>query len=418
MDSNIRTIYAVVLGCMYVLIFSYVFQPLTTLGFAKPDDHWMLLKNEWAQHMNIDMAYLKAVFTRVNQIQYSPVNTLYYNLVYRVNGFDPYYFHLSNLLVHFMNSVLIFVLVRKMLSIFSDSSNILTAYMVSLLWSIHPLNIEPVTWVSGSKILICTFLTLCALICFLKSLEKPGNAYLIYSAGFFIISFFCKELAMLTPVMCCLTAFCYYRKRQVRWPEMRIGVFLTITLLIAVGMGLVTARINHMDTQEFAPMASYPPLKRTFLIFYCVSFYASNLITPMGLHYHYPYPFQPLEPMPTAIYVYALFIVGIILLFYLFLRKSPYFLLYLLCAGIFIIQIGLYIQVIPMTRPAIVADRYMYLPSFALLLACVHLCQRHAWNKNIRYGKYIIGSVALIFTAYFTIYSHQMVIAWSSLDLR
>ncbi|QEH39726.1 hypothetical protein [Chitinophaga sp. XS-30] len=376
------------------------------------------MKNELVHPDQFGWAYFKSVFTRVNQIQYSPVNTLYFSLVFRINGYDPYYYHISNLLVHFLNAMLIFRLAKRIVSIFNIGNGMLIAYIVSLLWCIHPLNVEPVTWVSGSKILLCTLFTLCSILCFLRALLLDKMIYYAGSAFLCILSFLCKELAILTPVMFCLITFCVYRGK-VQYLKKIHWWFLAAMMAVSIILGVITAGINRMDTQEFAPMAGYSYGRRVLLIFYCISFYFGNLLTPLNLHYHYMYPIQPDGPIPVIFYLYPVFFAGLTALFCFFLRGSREFYFYLLCTGIFVIQIALYIQVIPMTRPAIVADRYMYLPSFALLLAGVQfISDKIAFNPQLRSGKLIASVLVAVYIGYFASYSHQLAKNWLSLDLR
>ncbi len=66
-----------------------------------------------------DFHYLYGIFKKDFDIQYSPLNTLYYSLVYKINGFDPYYYHLFNIILHLANAILVFYVVRNISGLFN-----------------------------------------------------------------------------------------------------------------------------------------------------------------------------------------------------------------------------------------------------------------------------------------------------------
>jgi len=168
-------------GIIIVLLLSaYIYGPLTLLGFCSADDPWMLLLNKYAHPESYSLQYLREVFTRINDIQYSPVNTLVYSLIYRFNAYDPYYFHLFNFCLHMANGIILLLLARRILSAFSIPNAGIIAYLVYMLWCLHPLNVEPVVWVSGSKILICTFLTLVSFYYFVKAFPQNNQHAVLY----------------------------------------------------------------------------------------------------------------------------------------------------------------------------------------------------------------------------------------------
>lgn len=112
--------------------------------------------------------YFDNIFHRISNIQYSPLNTFYYSLIYKINGYDPYYFHLANVIIHLINTLLVFLLSKQILRAFNIQGASYISLITSFLWGICAVNVEPVVWISGSKILISTFLTLVSFLCFIR----------------------------------------------------------------------------------------------------------------------------------------------------------------------------------------------------------------------------------------------------------
>jgi hypothetical protein len=408
-------------GAIIVMLLSaYVYRPIATMSFCVADDPWMLLVNKYAHPGAYTPQYFHQVFTRINDIQYSPLNTLVYSLIYKFNAYDPYYFHLFNFSLHMVNGLLVLLLARKILLGFAIPNAGIVAYFVYLLWCLHPLNVEPVVWISGSKILICTFLTLVSFNCFVSGFLHNKLLYYVVSMLFFVLSCFCKEQGIITPFMCLLFAVCYRLKRGPSWHiGQRATFFISLSLLFSIAFGVFTMyTVNELTKSNFVPVEAYPIGQRILLSFYCIRFYLINFLIPINLHYHYPFPIRPSGSLPLTYALFSLLFLSFCIFFALLIRKSRNFYFFTLCIGIFLLQIALELQIIPMTRPAIVADRYMYLPSFGLLLAGMHLLVNKCYfiftnNKAQR----LCAAFFIIYALYFTSYSNQLVKNWAQFNI-
>lgn len=65
----------------------------------------------------IRSSVFKECFFPENEIQYSPLNSIYYSLVYRINRCDPFFFHLFSLIGHLVNIFLVYYVVKLVLLI-------------------------------------------------------------------------------------------------------------------------------------------------------------------------------------------------------------------------------------------------------------------------------------------------------------
>ncbi len=398
---------------------SYIYASIGQIGFAYVDDKWMLLDEKLMQAEQFNWDFLLQVFTRINSLQYSPLNTLYYYLIYQINGYDPYYYHLFSFLIHVCNVSLIFFLLRDLLRIFSVSNAELLAYGVALMWAVLPFNVESVIWISASKIPLYTFFGLLSFMVFVKAFLKGNYYYFAFSLVLFTLSFLAKEQAVLFPLMMAAFIFAYQKKhnevfspaRFVKW----IGPFFVLSFLF----GLITL-YSVIYGGGSHDVARYPFTQRLVLSFYCICFYIFNTFIPFNLHYHYPFPVKPNEVLPFTYYIYPVLLPAILWQFFVLIKRNPNYMLYIFCLSIFIIHLLLCIQIVPLARAAMLADRYMYLPAIGLLLILA-IVINEKFEKNLKQVRHSTGSIALIFSIYIlflTIYSHNLVDAWKYMQLK
>lgn len=414
-DPFLRKVQYLIGLSIIALLISCVYSPVVYLSFSGPDDHWMLLKNPYINPAHYNWDYFKAIFQRVNAIQYSPLNTLYYSLVYKINGFDPYYFHLMNVIIHFLSTISVFYLSKNILASFRIGNRLPICFIVAVIWGIHPLNVEAVAWISGSKILICTLCTIISLSQFISWYLTKKNYKIVISIFLFIISFFFKEQAIITPVMYVLFII-FFKMNESKRIDFDIYeiFFLLITFTITYFLIRFTIEVNYGPDLIFPPIKYYPLTQKFFLICYCLYFYILNLFLPNGLHYNYNFPFAPYDitPLRFIILPFVILLIGVISVY--MLRKSKNRNFNLFCIFIGFSQIALELQVLPMTRPAIVADRYMYFPAIPIILMISVFLFNKIKTKSL---KEIFIPLFILYIAFLASYCNQMASYWQHFNL-
>lgn len=399
------------------LLVSIIYAPITGLGFANPDDHWMLLKNKYVHPVAYTFDYFNTVFHRVDNIQYSPLNTLYYSLIFKINGYDPYYFHLANVLIHLLNSILLFLLAKEVLNAFQVDGALYISLIACTIWAINPINVEPVAWISGSKILISTSLTLCSLLFFIKGILNGSLRLLLLSFVVFFISFFFKEWAIITPVLFLLFYF-FYNLSHTQKIKLKKRDFFILSLFFACSIlfGLLTIQVNYDQREIIPPMRNYPFYQKLLLICYCFCFYFYSLALPFNLHYNYVFPFVPYGQVPIIVYLCPLAVILAVAFYYWLYKRSKNIYLHLLLFGFFFAEIFLQLQIIPMTRPALMADRFMYFPSAPLLITFAKVLYDLFKNKTGISG-YISFPLVTFYAVSLISKSNALVYSWINLNL-
>ena len=110
------------------------------------------------------------IFTDFYGGQYAPLAFLSYLVLYAGFGYDPFYFHMFSLLLHIGCVCLVWKLISSLLRVHggvSEKQILYVNFITTLLFAVHPINVEAVAWISALKVVvICFFLSLGATLLF------------------------------------------------------------------------------------------------------------------------------------------------------------------------------------------------------------------------------------------------------------
>ncbi|MCD6459393.1 hypothetical protein J7L67_01845, partial [bacterium] len=146
-----------------------VYLNVSNAGFVYDDNDFIvdnypvktwLLKNPWDFFLKPEQAVWSGI--------YRPLRTLAFAVDYQFFGLNPSGYHIENFFLHIFNAILVFFLFR----IFFKNDKI--SFMGALLFAVHPVQIESVTWISSRGDLLYSFFTLICFIWFLKMAKKDN----------------------------------------------------------------------------------------------------------------------------------------------------------------------------------------------------------------------------------------------------
>lgn len=186
----------------------------TALGYGFVyDDSELILANRWIlSFSNITEVFSTHTFGFKEEgyqaISYRPMLFVIYMAEYAAFGFSAWGWHLVNVLMHSVNSVLVFLILRHVIgSEDKGYSPALPAFAGALIFAIHPTNAESVSWLATMAELTFTFLCLAAFCLEARSIDaKAGSAAeraasRIVPALFFLAALLLKETAVVLPVI-------------------------------------------------------------------------------------------------------------------------------------------------------------------------------------------------------------------------
>jgi protein O-mannosyl-transferase len=183
-QETARKLHWLALLLLFIVPFA-VFSPALGWGFTDFDDGRNIYENPHIA--SLSAANLKWMFTNVEYARrYLPFGWLAYAVDQHFFGLYPFTYHFGNLLLHAVNTVLVYVLLRRLLELGTGAvafaARPLTAMMApaltTLLWALNPLRVESVAWSCGRIYLVATALFLGALLAYLRGAreERAGRS--------------------------------------------------------------------------------------------------------------------------------------------------------------------------------------------------------------------------------------------------
>jgi tetratricopeptide (TPR) repeat protein len=159
--------------------------------FSPLDDQWMIVENEktfseWSNLFNFFTKPLAGLY-------YRPLLSFSFFIDYQIGKINPFIFHVSNVIYHVIATLLLF----RLLCYLKIETK--TAFLFSILFSIHPLTTHAVSWIPGRNDSLLTIFSLLSIIHLIKYENEHRIKYIISSLLFFICALFTKETAIVLP---------------------------------------------------------------------------------------------------------------------------------------------------------------------------------------------------------------------------
>jgi tetratricopeptide (TPR) repeat protein len=304
---------------------------------------------------------------------YQPATILSLALNYAAGGLNPAGYIAVNILLHLLNVLLVFAVIRKI----SGSDRIACA--CAMLFGIHPLHVESVAWTTGRKDVLYAFFYLSALLCYLRYREKRGGeAGAAYGAALvlFVISLLSKSAAVTFPATALLID--YYRHR----PFSKKMVLDKIPFLVGAIIIGILAIHGQRVTESFAYGAHLTVPGRILMGCYSFMFYVVKFIAPVNLSAFYPYPVGPLPASWPLWYKLAPIGVAAVAGGAFYFRRNRDMVFGML---FFTITIIFLVHVVPVGK-TITADRFSYLPYVGLSFILAYGLERLSSGMHFRHA--------------------------------
>ncbi len=110
---------------------------------------------------------LYRIWFTTQPVDYWPVTNSVFWLEWRLFGNSPTGYHVTNVVLHIFNALLVWAIVRRLA--------IPGAFLAALLFAVHPVNVESVAWIAQLKNTLSMFFMLCSALAYLK-IEVPDQA--------------------------------------------------------------------------------------------------------------------------------------------------------------------------------------------------------------------------------------------------
>lgn len=346
-----------------------IYSNALSFGFLKAwDDQLYITQNHFIKALHWEN--IKSFFTEYFVGNYQPLSVLSYAIEYHFAGDEAFLFHFNNIILHIINTVLVFVFTRKI----SPKSNIAPLFTAAF-FAVHPMHVESVVWISERKDVLYTFFFLLSLIFYVDYFLKRKNKFLLFSGVFFVFSCLSKSAAVVLPLILLLLDYYLNRKTDIKLYLEKVPFFA-----VSLVFGIVALR-----SQDGAIPDQMAPLPNRILIASeSLISYLSKAIFPVNLSALYPYPQHWQQFLPWHYYIFVLTVVAMSF-FVWHSRKWGKDIIFGFL--FFIITIALVLQFVTVGL-ASMADRYTYVPYIGLFFMIGKLLELlfETATKNNHYG--------------------------------
>jgi tetratricopeptide (TPR) repeat protein len=343
-------------------------------GFVNYDDQRYVTQNPHVQS-GLTPDGLRWALTATEASNWHPLTWLSLQLDATIYGPDrPGGFHLTSVLLHAANTVLLFGVLWRM------TGAVWPAALVAALFGLHPLHVESVAWVAERKDVLSTFFGLLALGAYIRYAERPAPGRFLGVAACFALSLMAKPMLVTLPVLLCLLDYWPLRRlpradwlpavpartnaaeRFATGPvtvQRWLGEKVTLSVL-SVASGVATL-VAQERGQALKSLARVPLESRVENALVSYVAYLVKMLWPADLACFYPYPAP--GTLPWLALGAAVLLAGVTALV-LRARRRPYlavgWLWYLtaLVPVIGLVQVG----------DQAMADRYTYVPLVGVFL--------------------------------------------------
>lgn len=370
-----------------ILILTFILYSTTLKNYfiINWDDDGYIINNPLIK--DLSWKSIVYMFSHFHLDNYHPLTTLSNAIEYHLFKLNAKPYHFNNLLLHLLNTTLVFYFIRQLIK------NKEASLLAALLFAIHPMHVESVSWISERKDLLYTAFFLLSLIMYNRFLQEDKRSLLAWSVVLMLLSCLSKPAAVaLTPVLFLLD---YYAGKKITPVSILQKVpFLSLSLLFGVIAILTQSKSGSMSMVE-----QFPFMDKFFFVCYGFMFYIVKLFAPINLSAMYLYP-EKVDGLLPMTYYLAPFILLVGILFIVGLKKLQKEIVFGLLFYFF--TIAMVIQVVPVGK-AIVAERYSYVPYIGLffILAKVYVMVKNNELANVEKIKpalnIVIGIFILIF---------------------
>lgn len=348
-----------------------IYHRVMTFEYINLDDGPYVQTNSTVQK-GLSMEGLRYAFstTEKTKAYWHPLTWLSHMLDYQLYGLDPGKHHLTNLMFHILNSLLLFWVLYTMTGGFFQSA------LIASLFALHPINVDSVAWVAERKNVLSTFFWMLAMLAYAFYATRPSIIRYLIVVVIFILGLMSKPMLVTLP--CALLLLDVWPLRRIafssgmKWngcfPQTTMVRVVTEKLpLLALSVATIIVSSYTLAIQDgFWTTTQISMIERIENALVAYIKYILKIIWPNDLAIYYPFPTA--IPLWKSVGAACLLII-ITILVVRRLRSSPW-----LAIGWFW-YLGTLFPVIGLVQGGLfpeMADRWAYIPQIGLftMIAC------------------------------------------------
>ena len=398
MEKNPNKNWPLLICLVLTLTTLAVYYQVHSFGFINLDDPVYVSENPNIQ-AGITLNAVKWAFTSGYAGNWHPLTWLSHILDWQFFGSNPAGHHLTNLFFHIANTLLLFLVLKKM------TESLWQSAFVAALFALHPLHVESVAWVAERKDVLSIFFWLLTMWAYVRYVKNPKLKWYLISLMLFALGLMAKPMLVTLPFVLLLLDY---------WPLNRISRFNWQTIyrlilekipffFLAAVLSVITFIAQH-NSGAISSLTGISIKSRVCNALISYVQYIEKMFWPTHLAFFYPYPAHHISISYAMIS--AGFLLAVTIFILLFSKKHRY-----LFTGWFW-YLGTLLPVIGLVQVGsqAMADRYTYITLTGLFIII-------AWGlpellEKLPYRKIVLWILSLVVLFALTVCAYLQTRYW------
>jgi hypothetical protein len=309
----------------------------------------------------LNLSNVAWAFTTFHEANWHPFTWISHMADCQLFGLSSGPHHLINVVLHAVNVLLLFFLLRR------ATGAVWRSFFVAALFAVHPLNVETVAWVAQRKSLLCTLFSLLTIAAYGWYVRRPDwKRYLVIVVAF-SLALMSKPMAVSLPIVLLLLDY-WPLERHEDLPSQRRWVRLSLEKLPLLLLSAASSAVTLVAQRSGGAVGILPLSVRLENAIVSYVAYIGKTVWPAKLAAFYTHPWHSLPwPDVIAAAVILIAITMAVLYFHRFRYLAMGWFLFVttLIPVIGVVQVG----------AQAMADRYAYIPCIGLFIII-------AWGLN------------------------------------
>jgi len=276
------------------------------------DDEYLILNNSQIKsfsHLgNVFKTYVGYGSENINNF-YRPLQEISNMVDYFLWGDYPIGFHLTNVVLHALVAVMVFVF------LFYLTGNIPAAGIAALFYAVHPVHSEAVAYIAGRADSLYSVFMLLSFVFFIRFVNQARSGKTVplkyfLSIIFFVLSLISKEIVISMPLLVLL--YLLYFVKDTRDNDLYVRLRWSWTPYAVISGIYVWLRLTVLDFSNLLPPSAFGKISLVYRIltfFRAIGVYFRLMVFPVGLHMERSISISKSLIAPSSIMAFAMIVV-------------------------------------------------------------------------------------------------------------
>jgi tetratricopeptide (TPR) repeat protein len=380
-----------------IIITLAVYWRVHKFEFINYDDNQFVYQNERIVS-GLTFSNTAYFFTHSHAGHWQPLTAVTHMLDCVLYGLNAGGHHITNLVLHVINTLLLLTLLRRQMGALWPSA------FVAAVFGLHPIHVESVAWVTERRDMLSTLFLILTIAAYFRYVKKPNTERYLLVLLLFALGLMSKPMLVTLPFV--LLLLDYWPLERLEFSRISLGrlVLEKIPLFVLSGISCAITVVVQTNVGTVAPVRGLGLYARFSNAIVSYVRYIIKILWPVDLAVFYPHPG---DKLPWWQVLGAAVVLAGITVWVLKISKKHKYLLtgWLWYIGTLVPVIGL-VQVGSQSM----ADRYTYIPSIGLFIVA-------AWGANDllgawKYKRAVLGLSAVASVAILTVLTVFQVGYW------